>query len=249
MSLSNVATFVVLPPVNLVGVALAGAVLSLRFRRLGPVVAICGALGLAVLAMPVTAGWLTVGLEDGLAPAPVDLPEPPGAIVVLGGDVSRLASGGSDVGPLSLERGRAAALLARRTGLPILVTGSVAGEDTADVCVVMADSLRDDFGLTARWQECRSLDTWENAALSAPLLRRDGIGSVYVVTHAWHMRRALLAFRPTGLRVTPAPTSLGSPPRWSLEGLVPTARALLQSYWAVHEWAGIAYYELRLLRQ
>lgn len=248
MSLSNVATFAVLPPGNLIALALAGTVLSVRWPRFGRWIAALSLLALVVLAMPVTADWLTVRLEDGLALQP-DPANPPGAIVVLGGDVARRARGGSDIGPLSLERVRTAAALARRTGLPILVTGGVTNDDTADVCAVMADSLREDFHQPARWTECRSLDTWENAAMSAPLLKADGIHAAYLVTHAWHMRRGMLAFGPTGLAVTPAPVGLDAEPTWRDSGLVPSASGLHRSYYAIHEWVGLLYYRLRLLMQ
>ena len=66
----------------------------------------------------------------------------------------------------------------------------------------MAQSLTDDFRTPPRWVEAKSADTWENARFSADILRAEGITSVYVVTHAWHMRRAVLAFQGTGLTVT-----------------------------------------------
>lgn len=248
MSLSAVATFFVLPPGNLVGTALVGAALSFRTRRVGQWIALLSVAALAVLSMPLVAAWLTFPLEQGL-PLQPDPAHPPQAIVVLSAEVDRLADGTSGVGMLTLERVRAGAALARRTGLPLLVSGGYTGDDTADACAVMADSLHADFGLDVRWRECRSTDTWENAAMSAALLKPDGIQSIYLVTHAWHMPRALLAFRPTGLLVTAAPTLLDATPRPQLEGLVPGARAMQRSYWSLHEWVGLLDYRLRLLMQ
>lgn len=246
MSLGNLATFVVLPPVNLIGVALVGAVLAFRTRRVGQAIATAGLLAMAVLAMPATAGWLLQSLETGLVTEP-DPAHPPGAIVVLGGDVQRRPDGGSDIGGLSLERVRAGAALARRTGLPLLVSGGLTGDDLAPVCQVMAESLQDDFARPARWLECRSIDTWENAEMSAAVLRPAGIGSVYVVTHGWHMRRSLMAFQPTGLVATAAPTGLDALPTTAQGGLVPTVSGLARSYFAIHEWVGIVAYRLRLM--
>ena len=248
MSLSNAVSFVVLPPVNLLGTALLGALVALRWRRTGTAVAVASLLAVLVLAMPATSDLLATWLEAGLPLRPADGDPPPSAIVVLGGDVTRLSGGRSEIGPLSLERVRAAAALARRTGLPILVSGGVTLDGAAEVCAVMADSLEHDFGVPVRWRECRSADTWENAALSAPILGADGIRSAYVVTHGWHMRRGLLAFRPTGLAVTAAPTSLDAGPDLLNGGLTPTAGGLHRSYWMVHEWVGIAYYTWRLTR-
>ena len=98
-------------------------------------------------------------------------------------------------GSLTLDRLRTGAALHRRTDLPILVTGGTTQPRTATVGVVMAESLRDDFRAPARWTEPKSDDTWENARFSAAILKAEGITSVYVVTHAWHMRRAVLAFQ------------------------------------------------------
>ena len=103
---------------------------------------------------------------------------------------------------------RAGALLHRRTGLPILVTGGTLRTSEPPVAALMADSLVHDFQVPARWVERESRDTWENARLSAAILHEQGITSVYVVTQAWHMRRAIVAFADTGITVTAAPTLL-----------------------------------------
>ena len=95
------------------------------------------------------------------------------------------------------------------------------------------------------WQEQHSIDTWENAADSARILRQAGIGTVYVVTHAWHMRRALMAFRAAGLHAVAAPVSPAAWPRLRWASLVPRVSAWEESYFAVHEWVGCAWYWLR----
>jgi len=77
------------------------------------------------------------------------------------------------------------------------------------------------------------------------LLAADGIGAVYVVTHAWHMRRALIAFRHFGLAATPAPTELDAPPRFTLAAFIPSLAGWRMSYYGLHEWIGCAYYAWR----
>ena len=188
MSLSAAATLLVVPPMNLLGLAAAGAAALFWRPRLGRALVVAAVAGLIVLGMPIVADALVASLERGLPVMP-DPAHPPRAIVILGGDVARRAGDGSDIGPLSLERVRAGAALARRTGLPILVTGGVTYLGGAPVGQVMADSLQTDFQLRARWIERVSDDTWENAAMSAPMLAQDGVDSVYLVTHGWHMRR------------------------------------------------------------
>ena len=65
------------------------------------------------------------------------------------------------------------------------------------------------------------------------------------VTHAWHMRRALIAFRTAGLRAVAAPVDAEQPPPFALRMLVPRVSAWQQSYYALHEWIGCVWYSLR----
>jgi len=237
----------VVPPTGCVVAIVVGLLLVFRWRRLGLGIAWFGVVALLLMAMPIVSGTLMLGLEAGLPPATPPPGHPPGAIVVLGGEVARshALAMGVGPGPLTLERLRTAAELGRRTGLPILVTGGITQPDTATVAAVMAASLRDDFRLPARWVEDKSRDTWENARFSADILQAQGITSVYVVTSAWHMRRALLAFQGTTLTVTPYPTPPGDPIRVDLNGLLPHASAWLTGYYALHEWIGYEWYKLR----
>ncbi len=235
--LSATAAVLLVPPVNL-------AVLALAFVLLGRRRLAGAALGLLLLlALPVLAGTLLVSLETG-SPPPAG--PPPQAIVILGGDVrARAGTPAFVVGALTLERLQGGAALARATHLPILVTGGVVDADGPPVAALMAASLQADFAVPARWIEPASHDTWDNARLSAALLRQAGIRSVYVVTHAWHMRRALIAFAATDLAVIPAPLPPDRPPRLRLGALVPRVTAWRLSYFALHEWIGCAWYALR----
>jgi uncharacterized SAM-binding protein YcdF (DUF218 family) len=145
---------------------------------------------------------------------------------------------------LSLDRLRAGAALHRRTGLPILVSGGpTLGEET--LAEMMALSLEQDFHVDVRWKEDRSLDTWHNAEYSAAILHQAGISRVYLVTHFWHMRRALLAFRHFGIDAEPAPVRPPGTPELTATALIPQTSAWQASYYAVHEWIGLAYYALR----
>ena len=246
MLFREMAVPLLVPPVALLFAALAGLLLARRHRRSGRILAWCGMLGLLVLAMPPIGNLLMLPLERALPLAPPP-DQPPQAIVVLGGD--SLLYGGPDApadpGPLSLERERAAAALHRRTGLPILVTGGSPRPYEVPIADLMADSLQRDFQVPVRWIERESRDTWENAHFSAPILRAENIRSVYVVTHAWHMPRAILSFADTGIAVIAAPTRLDSLPPLGARDFIPTAYGWRQSYFALHEWVGLVWYSLR----
>jgi uncharacterized SAM-binding protein YcdF (DUF218 family) len=166
------------------------------------------------------------------------------AIVVLSGDFrADLPEYGLDVpGPLSLERCRYGAYLARRTGLPLLVAGGVLRPDRPAVSVRFAHYIEHELGVPVRWTEERSRTTRENALFTAELLRAADIQRVALVTHAWHMPRAYAAFERAGLEVLAAPTADASPPRGWQQGLVPRAEAFLLSVRVLHEWVGRVWY-------
>ncbi len=255
MTPGGVASLLLVPPLNLAVLALIVLALAGR-RRAARLLGAAALLALLVTALPVCGRLLLTSLERGL-PAEAADPAPgaaaPGAIVVLGGDVTRVALSGDPpagttpviAGGLTLERMRAGAALARRTRLPMLVTGGALGAGETPVAELMANGLRDDFAAAPRWVEPRSRDTWENAKFSAAILKGDGIGSVYLVTQAWHMRRAMLAFARFGIAALPAPTYLDAPPRFTADEFVPHVSGWLVSYFGLHEWVGLAWYSLR----
>ena len=172
---------------------------------------------------------------------------PPQAIVILGGDVVRggIQTAVLYIGPISLERLQTGSALSRRTGLPILVSGGSLREGDAPAAALMADSLINDFQVPVRWIEAGSRDTWENAQMSTIILREQGIRSIYVVTQAWHMRRAIMAFAAAGITATAAPPRLDRLLTPFAENFVPNVAGWQESYYALHEWIGCAYYALR----
>jgi uncharacterized SAM-binding protein YcdF (DUF218 family) len=122
--------------------------------------------------------------------------------------------------------------------LPVLVTGGTLDGTSTTLGSLMAQSLSADFAVAPRWIEPRAQNTRENARFSADILRAAGIRSIYLVTHAWHMKRSLLAFRNTGMTVVAAPVRMDRLPPFTPEQLAPSAEAWLMSYFALHEWIG-----------
>lgn len=234
----NLLVSVLLPPTSLVVLAL--ILLLLGGRRSRGLATLLTAV-VVLLAIPL----LSTMALDTLAPPSQPPGPPPAAIVILAADSIRIQGPDElEPGPLTLDRLRKGAALARRTALPVLVSGGRANSATS-LAAMMARSFKDDFGISVHWDEGESRDTWENARDSAAILKPAGITRIYLVTHFWHMRRALLAFRAAGL--DPVPESVRQPylPPLTFRHFLPRPTAWYRSYLAIHEWVGVIYYSLR----
>ncbi|MFC0406745.1 YdcF family protein [Roseomonas elaeocarpi] len=242
--LRQVLTALGLPPLVLVLACVAGGLLAWRgSRAAGLCVAIIASM-LLLLATPAISALLMASLEREIAaPAPVS-GVVPAAIIVLGAEVTH-GRHGATVGPLTLERLRAGAALHRRTGLPLLVTGGVLSPGDPPLAALMARSLAEDFHAPVRWVEPRAADTRDNAVFSAAMLRAEGIEAAFVVSHAWHLPRALEAFGRTGLAAVPEAPDLDAAPRFGLPQWLPRADYLAESWFALREWVGRLFYAIR----
>jgi uncharacterized SAM-binding protein YcdF (DUF218 family) len=226
----------VLPPTGPLLLAALGLALLGRRPRLGRALAWLGVAGLLVLSLPMVSHALVRSLE----PPPLDLQRTgeAQAIVVLGGGVRRNAAefGGDTLARLTLERVRYGALVARRTGLPVLVSGGSVYGGTAEA-TLMKRALEQEFSVEVRWSEERSRDTRSNAVESAAILVPAGVKRVILVAHGFDMPRASAEFSSAGLQVTPAPTLLAGE-RLSFDDaveLAPSMSALHASYYALYE--------------
>jgi uncharacterized SAM-binding protein YcdF (DUF218 family) len=232
-----------LPPLNLLILGGLGLFLLRRRRALGKALIGLGLAGLWLLSTPLVGG----AMLDALKPKyhALDGTEAD-AIVILGGGTNygTLEYGGDTLGHFTVERVRYGAWLARKLGKPVLVTGGNPDGGRPEGRL-MRTALEREFGVNVRWVEDRSETTRENARYSAALLKRDGIQRIYLVSHAWHLPRALPEFEREGLRVVPAGTgySLARGPR-TLD-FVPSAKGLYDSYLAMHEGIGRIWYRIR----
>lgn len=214
--------------------------------RLASGLACFAVVSLYLLASPIGAQWVGAPLEAGLTPVsqPATLKvRGLQAIVVLGGGRTPQApeAGGQDLpSPAVLARLRYAATLRRASGLPILVTGGKPAGTTVPEAAIMSRSLKEDFGVSARWLESWARNTTENARFSAELLQPKGISRIVLVSHASHLPRAIPAFEYAGFTVLPAPMEFLTPARAypPLMRWTPQNEALVASRRALHEWFG-----------
>jgi uncharacterized SAM-binding protein YcdF (DUF218 family) len=236
-----------MPPLSCLLLAGMGVLLWRRRPRLARVALSLAAAMLTFLSLPLVSGHLLRSLQPEHALDLGTLEPSAQAILVLAGDTQFEAPeyGGATCGPLTLERLRYAARLARETGLPLCASGGPPRRGEVPHAEMMKLALERDFGVAVRWVEPWSGTTRENLRLSKVVLAEQGLSRVLLVTHAWHMPRALEEARRHGLDAVAAPTGFRSRPGL-LEGSswVPSAKALRESAWAFHEWIGRAWYAL-----
>jgi uncharacterized SAM-binding protein YcdF (DUF218 family) len=246
---TNAVAALLIPPGLLIVLLTAGLALLRSRPRTGRGLLVAGTAGLYLLAMPLTGTFLLQRWES--PPGDFERLATAQAIVVLGGGkYPRAPEYGTDtVAAMTVVRLRYAAFLHRRTGLPILVSGGNPEGSTVDEALAMRHTLEQEFSVPVRWREGGSANTLENARLSRRMLEKDGIRRIGLVTHAWHMPRARLAFEHAGFEVIPAPTAHATRYRLTVQDFLPDPGALLDSALFFHEAIGTVWYRLRLLAQ
>jgi uncharacterized SAM-binding protein YcdF (DUF218 family) len=247
-------TALLLPPLPLLLLIVVGARLMFSRRLLAWLLVLLGVSGIWLACTPAMGVLLTRAL---LSPPPAlsldtlrELKRAPDtAIVVLGSGRRLLAPeyGLSDLSPRSIDRLRYGLWLGRETSLPVAFSGGIghggpAGPSEAQIAARIAER---EFGRPLRWTEGDSRDTRENAMRTVALLEREGIKRVVLVTHDFHMRRAVRNFQRAAEQhggvpqVLAAPMGLPTPGnglRWN--DWLPSAGGLVDTNLALHEWLG-----------
>lgn len=244
---TNLIAALLLPPLCLLILGGWGVWLmrSRRHQRLGRALIVLSGAALWLLSTPYLAGLMLDALKPPYGPIRGDEAE---AIVILsaGGYRDNLEYGGDTVGRLTLERVRYGAKLARKTGKPVLVTGGAPAGGVPEG-QSMRKVLEREFGIPVRWVEVRSVNTRENALYSAELLKPAGVKRIFLVTHAWHLKRAIPEFQRAGLTVVPAGIGYTAAGAAGVMDFVPSARGLQDSHYALHEGIGLIWYRMRHL--
>lgn len=203
------------------------------------------ALGLVLLyaaSAPLVANTLTQGLQQYEPISPEALGDSGAeAIVVLGGGYYGESEeyGEATVGPFFLQRLRYAAWLYRRTGIPIIVSSGRSDSHTA------AQILVEELAVPVLAVEDKSWTTRDNARHTLEILQEKGLGRVALVTHGWHMPRAMYSFEETGFRdLVPAPMDLAdpAPQPGDWQQWLPSARSLMRTRTALREYVGSFWY-------
>jgi uncharacterized SAM-binding protein YcdF (DUF218 family) len=231
-------------PTVLITLCLLGGLIGIVWRRLGATLVLASSVGLFVAATPACSTYLTRRLES-------EIPDDIGfgnarAIVVLGADVRAGHGAAPDrLGPLSLERLIFAADAYRQFHLPVVVSGGELPGTQTSVAELMKTALEEYFAVPVTWSEDRSRTTYENALYSAGLLKAQHIGTVILITQAPDLPRAIWSFERMGLHAVPWPAPRTALALDQVDDFLPSASALEQSFYALHEIIGGLYYRLR----
>ncbi len=177
----------------------------------------------------------------------------PQAIVILGsglrkGVIDLTECEYQNLSPQSMERIRAGMRLAKESNLPILVTGGAPdriGDNDLSEAQLMKKVLEREFGITPEWVEEQSNTTQENAAESAKILKNEGITTIYIVTHFWHMPRAKRAFKKQGLIAIQAPMGFYQKEQFTSLDFYPSSEGFQRTRWIWHTLLGTIWYKLR----
>ncbi len=236
---------VFLPPLNLLLLGGAGVLLWRRRPAVARGLVTLSLMLLWLLSTPYVSNGLMGLLEGSLRP-PDLRQQPADAIIVLGAGTYFDAPeyGGDTVSQEGLVRLRYAAKLQRETGKPLMATGGNPAGTALSEAQQMKEVLEREFRVPVQWTEDQSRNTAENAAFCYRKLSPLGIRRVYLVTQAWHMRRAALVFARAGFEVIPAPTEYSMGRKTVLTDFVPTIGALQNSRWVLHETFGLIWYLL-----
>jgi uncharacterized SAM-binding protein YcdF (DUF218 family) len=231
--LKKLITHFILPPGLLV---IAFAVLGiLSKRKLAKLLAFSFALFVYLLSIEPIKDVLYKPLEEAY---PVPSKPEGDAIVILGGGAYNTGILKED----STKRLLTGFVLHKQTDLPIILSGgaSIGALPEEEIMKGLLLTLGVDKGNI--YTDVNSKDTEENAQEVKKLCERLGCRRVVLVTSAYHMRRAVLAFQRAGLEVVPYPTDFKRDMKYNLYSLLPKMGVFADSYKALREYLGLVWY-------
>ncbi|MBB5204199.1 uncharacterized SAM-binding protein YcdF (DUF218 family) [Inhella inkyongensis] len=241
----NLILLLILPPAGpLLLIPLAAAWRRARLALMWISAAAVWILSSEAFTAPLTRAW------SRSAPASVTLTQaqawsgqPDAVVLVLGGGLRVGAGPEGNYAPKleTLERLQRGVWWARRLQLPLAFTGGrspAAAPDQPSEAAAVRQHLAEHGDTTLAWAEEQSINTRENARLSAPLLAQAGVRKVILVTHEQHMKRSLRNFRQASpaIEFLPAPLTQAPQPGWNAQDFMPSFQGIRQGRYLVYEW-------------
>lgn len=259
MNLYNLSHFLQIwafPPGLILLLFLLGFILVAYERISGKIIILFSFALFWLFSTPIITQHLIDGLQNQYPPLAIEknLPATPiehSAIVILGSGVENALEypNKHTLSDKTLSRLQYAVYLHNKIHLPIIVSGGNRDKTASTEADLMQEVLTTLYHVPVILIENKSRNTRDEALLLAPLLKARNIHTIYLITHAWHMPRSMLAFKQAfdalGITIIPAPMGfviLQSGDR--LSDYLPLVTALNTSVFALHEYVGILWYRL-----
>jgi len=237
--ISKLFTFLFLPPGIFIILFILAAITAKRFKTLF----LTSAFFLWFISTQIGSNLLIKPLEkitykDNISPK---------AIVILGGGVNK-----NDIIKASCDafkREMYAILLAKKYNLPLIFTGG--GK------INEANEVKKDIKLISQICKCnikayyedKSLNTYQNAKYTSKLFNKLSLKKeIFLVTSAYHMKRAIILFKHFGFKIIPKPIGYLYNPNYDMFSIFPSAHNFYKSYKAIHEYFGILSLYIRKIK-
>jgi len=205
------------------------------------------ALGLYFISLPIAARITLKPLEMSIQPS---LPQETAIIVVLGGGQRRTKDLlEADVSPHTLVRLIGGLELAIQFDWPVIFCGGSYSKEVPEA-LTMAKRARRLFPNLTIYEESQSRTTWENLKNVSPLLKSLKLNDAVIVTHGYHMPRALMTAKKMVPEINWHPYPVGKMTDvapLSLIDFLPNASDLHVNSLALREYLGIVAYKIKLL--
>jgi len=227
---SKLFTFLLLPPGIFIILLLLAAIFSRKFK----LTLFISAIIFYLLSTKMGANFLLEPLESISSKGVKNI----NAVVILGGgsNSNAIYKAYDD----AFKREVYAIKLAKQTSLPLIFSGGGLEKNEAKNFLSDYKKIFNDYNLTI-YLEPNSLNTAQNAKFTSKLFSDKNLTkNIYLVTSAYHMKRAQDLFEKEGFKVEPKPIGfLAEVENDSFWELFPRMRYLGNSYKALHEYCGI----------
>ena len=108
----------------------------------------------------------------------------------------------------------------------------------------MSQILVDEFNLKAKWVETESNTTRENVIQTSKILKKEGIRTIYLVSHFWHLPRAQKLFDKEGINTNLAPMGFIHANQLTPVDFMPSNIGFVRVRKIWHEFVGSIWYAL-----
>jgi uncharacterized SAM-binding protein YcdF (DUF218 family) len=235
-----------LPPSGLITLGIIG--LLFGFTKSGRQLLGISMLLLYLMSTSYVSAWMNSRLTHqypAVDPAQLKSDDSPQALVVLGGGYygESVEYGNTAIGPFFAERIRYAAWLAKQSELPVIVSS---GKSDAPAAVRI---LKEEYGVENVTHESKSWTTDDNASNLRQLLKEQEVGKIGVITHAWHMPRAMWSLESYEIDATALPMGLlhKMPALSDYNSWLPSMASLVRSRNVMHEFFGLLWYQMKAM--